>query len=164
MAAIAGYLIYKSSIQINLSNGDKMDDIVMAGPEGEFYSLYAIENKYILVQFWASWCGPCVKEIPELKEIYTEYKNQKIGSSDGFEIYAVSLNFDEQRWKNSLTGLGINWSYNVNDTLAFKSAIARKYNIGSIPTNVLLNPQYEIVGVDLSPEQVRKLLDRFKRQ
>ncbi len=141
-----------------------MDDVVMSGPKGEVLSLYSIENKFVLVQFWASWCGPCVKEIPELKVLYTEYKDQKIGVADGFEIYAVSLNYDEERWKNSLAGLGINWTYNVNDTLAFKSDIARKYNIGAIPTNVLLNPQHEIVGVDLSPEQIKKTLDRFMRQ
>lgn len=162
-AAIAGYMIYKSKMQINLSNGDTIDNIEMYGPDGELYSLYAIENRYVLVQFWASWCGPCVKEIPELKAIYEEYKDKKIGSADGFTIYAVSLNFDEEKWKNSLKGLGINWPYNVNDTKAFKSEVARKFNVNSIPTNVLINPKHEIVGVDLSPDQIRKTLERFRR-
>ena len=164
VAAVAGYLIYRSTLQINLSNGDKIENIVMNGPEGESFSLFDIQNKYIMVLFWASWCGPCVGEIPDLKEIYSEYKDQTIGTATGFEIYAISLNFDEQKWKTSLKGLGINWPYNVNDSKAFKSDVAQKYNVGSIPTNVLLNPQHEIVGVDLTPDQVRKTLNRFKLQ
>lgn len=164
IAAVSGYLIYKSSLEINLSNGDKLDNISLKGPNGEVFSLHDIHNKYILVHFWASWCGPCVAEVPELNKVYQLFRSQKIGNSDGFEIYAVSLNFDETRWKNSLNGLGVQWPLNVNDTQAFKSEVARKYNVGSIPANVLLNPEYEIVGKNLSPNQIKDMLNRFTNQ
>jgi thiol-disulfide isomerase/thioredoxin len=163
VASVAGYFLYKSKMQINLSNGDIIENIELRNPEDSLVSLYSINNKYVLIQFWASWCDPCVREIPELIKLYEDYSGKKIGTADGFTIYAVSLDFDRDKWKNALKRLGIPWPYNVNDTKAFKSDVARKYNVNSIPTNVLINPKHEIVGVDLTPEQARKTLERFSR-
>jgi thiol-disulfide isomerase/thioredoxin len=161
-ALIGGYFYYHNKYSIQLSNGDVLENITVRDIHGGKQSLYDIKDKLVLVHFWASWCGPCINEVPDLKEIYTQYHNCRFTNGDGFEILSYSLDFDSVKWRDAVAGLGMNWPYQVNDGLAFKSPIAQKLNISAIPTNILIDKNHTIIGVDLQPRELRKTLEKFK--
>ena len=91
------------------------------------------ENKYTLVEFWASWCGPCIAEIPHLQEAYERFRG------NGFEILAVNLDDDPENWRvASEEDYDINW-LNVSDNQAFGSPVAKLYRVKAIPANFLVS-------------------------
>ena len=163
LMGIGSYLYYRANYQIKVRQGETFDNIIAPGMNGEAVSLYDIKNKMVLVQFWASWCSPCVREIPDLKNIYGQYRNQEFTNADGFEVYAFSLDYDSVRWKAAVNGFGLPWPYNVSERAGFKAPTARRLNVTVIPTNVLIDPNHNIVGVDLHPDELVETLERFKR-
>ncbi|MCY3840997.1 MAG: TlpA disulfide reductase family protein [Gammaproteobacteria bacterium] len=107
------------------------------------------ENQYTLVEFWASWCGPCIAEIPHLQEAYERFR------SNGFEILAVNLDDDPENWRvASEEDYDINW-LNVSDNQAFGSPVAKLYRVKAIPANFLVSTEGKTVarhlrGTDVS--------------
>ncbi len=89
-------------------------------------------NKYVLIDFWASWCGPCMREMPFLKAAYREYFTK------GFQILGVSLDRDRDMWMQAIKGEEMNWIH-VSDLGYWSNQVARQYNINSIPANLLID-------------------------
>lgn len=116
----------------------------------EFYSK-SLKGKWILIDFWASWCGPCREQLPELKKIYEE--NRK----SNFEIVGVSIDEEKVRWINALDIEKLNW-INVNENKGFDGKIAIKYNVDSIPRNYLINPDGKIIAVNIEMNELEKII------
>jgi len=96
------------------------------------------KNKYVLIDFWASWCGPCMSELPYLKDAYNRF------SSKGFEILGVSLDQDRDSWLNAVKDNDMNWIH-VSDLNYWSNEVARLYNINSIPSNFLVDCETGII-------------------
>lgn len=115
------------------------------------------QNKYTLVEFWASWCGPCRAEIPNMKTAYQEF-NKK-----GFEIVSFTLDDEGDRWKKASNEENLPW-INVGDLLAYKSPVVRMFGINGIPANYLVDPSGKIIAKDLRgkklDEELSNLLDK----
>lgn len=110
------------------------------------------ENKYTLVEFWASWCGPCIAEIPHLKTAYQRYRDK------GFEILAVNLDEDAEAWrKASVDDYAVRW-LNVSDNQAFGSPVAKMYRVRGIPANFLVDADGKTVARHLRGEAVSDTL------
>ena len=93
----------------------------------------------MLIDFWASWCPPCRKENPNIVNAYKKYKNSKFKSGEGFEVYSVSLDKKKTKWINAIDKDNLSWKYHVSDLNGWNSDGANKYNIQSIPSNLLIN-------------------------
>jgi thiol-disulfide isomerase/thioredoxin len=115
--------------------------------EGETFELDAVlkKNEYVLLEFWASWCGPCLEEIPHMKKAYKEF-NEK-----GFEIYSFSLDDERKFWVGASEKVIPPW-INVSDLKAYESPAAIKYGVNLIPRNYLLDKQGNIIASDLRGE------------
>jgi len=113
-------------------------------------------NKLILLEFWASWCGPCRGQFPHLKKAYNKYKNK------GFEIYAISLDKNRDKWLKALREENTIWP-NLIDIKAFKSKAAQDYNVFGIPASYLIDANGKIVAKNLRDwaleEKLKELLD-----
>ena len=131
--------------------GQTAPDIVMQSPDGKEIALSSFRGKVVLVDFWASWCGPCRKEMPNVVKAYAKFKNK------GFEIFGVSLDQDKNRWIEAIAKDGMTWPQ-VSDLKYWESAAARIYNVQSIPYTVLLDKEGRIIDKNLRGEELEKRL------
>jgi thiol-disulfide isomerase/thioredoxin len=124
-------------------------------PEGKEISLESLRGKVVLIDFWASWCGPCRRENPNVVKLYDEYK------SKGFEILAVSLDKTKDRWVKAIADDKLTWLH-ISDLKGWKSKYAQQYGVSSIPQTVLLDREGKIMARNLRGKALEaKLADVF---
>ncbi len=116
-------------------------------------SLTNFKGKYVLLDFWASWCGPCRRENPNVVAAYNKYKDK------GFSILSVSLDQPgaKEKWIKAIHDDNLTWTH-VSDLKFWDNAVAKEYGIQAIPQNFLIDPDGKIVGKDLRGEDLEKKL------
>ena len=136
--------------------GQKYIDFSMDTPEGQTVKLsdFISKNKYTLIDFWASWCGPCRKEMPNVVAAYKEFKNK------GFGIVGVSLDNNLDKWKEAITTLDITWPQ-MSDLQGWNNAGAKLYGVNSIPATVLVDQEGTIVARNLRGEDIKAKLSEL---
>ncbi len=132
--------------------GSLAPDINLPSPDGKEIALSSLRGKVVLIDFWASWCGPCRKEMPNVVKAYAKYKTR------GFEIYGVSLDQDKDRWVEAIAKDGITWPQ-VSDLKHWSSEGARLYNVQSIPYTVLVDKEGKIIAKNLRGAELEKKLE-----
>jgi len=150
---------------LNLSKGDYMinnafydvPEISLNTPDNKPLNLSSLKGKYVLVDFWASWCGPCRRENPNVVKLYKEYRKKN------FTVYSVSLDEDDTKWKQAIKMDNLIWPNHVSDLKGWKSPVVPMFNIQGIPYTVLVNPEGKIIGVNLRGKELEnKLKQIFK--
>ncbi|OPZ95369.1 MAG: Thiol-disulfide oxidoreductase ResA [Bacteroidetes bacterium ADurb.Bin416] len=136
-----------------VSIGQPYVDMVLFTPEGDTVSLseYVGKGHYVLLDFWASWCGPCLRELPNVVNAYKKYH------SKGFDVIGISLDESSQDWKAAITKHGLEWPQ-LSDLSGWKSVAANLYAVSSIPHTVLLDPEGVIVMKNLRGEGLEAAL------
>ena len=125
--------------------GQPAPEISLPTPDGKTISLSSLKGRYVLVDFWASWCGPCRKENPNVVAAFNKYKGKN------FTVLGVSLDSDKDKWTNAIEKDGLTWAH-ISDLKGWESIAARTYNVNSIPANFLIDPQGNIIARDLREE------------
>ena len=131
--------------------GQKFTDFTMQTPEGQEVKLsdYVGKGKVVLIDFWASWCGPCRREMPNLVEAYKQYKDKN------FEIVGVSLDRDLEAWKKGIADLNITWPQ-MSDLKYWDCEGAKLYAVSSIPHTLLVDAEGTIVARGLHGEELQQ--------
>lgn len=127
-------------------------EIALPDPDGRQLKLSALRGKYVLLDFWSSWCGPCLAEMPNIKAIYNKYHDR------GFEIYGVSLDEKAELWQKAIREHGLSWLH-VSSLKGWKCPVAQRYGIKAIPKMYLLDKEGHIIAMDLRGEALRQKVE-----
>ena len=146
-------IIADMEVEKKIAVGNKFIDFKLPGLNGDLIALTDLVGKtdYVLIDFWASWCGPCMNFLPDLKAFYTKYKGKQ------FEILGVSLDDNKDAWVNTVASHQMNWKQ-VSDLKGWKCEGSRAYAVNSIPHTILIDKNGKIVGNNLSLSEIEKLL------
>jgi thiol-disulfide isomerase/thioredoxin len=151
-------LQFKEQINIlkKVDIGQPAPDFAQNDPKGKSHTLAEFRGKYLLVDFWASWCGPCREANPDIVKLYQQYKGKK------FDILGVSLDTKADKWQEAITKDKLVWTQ-VSDLKGWANAAAEMYGVKAIPHSVLLAPDGTIVAKGLEPNELKvKLAELLK--
>ena len=149
-ASPAGHLLWeRMALLDSISTGGIAPDIQLPDTTGQTLCLYALRGKYVLLDFWASWCGPCREEIPNLKAIYADYRAQ------GLEIFSVSLDDKREAWTKAIRDLELPWLH-VSSLQGWDCPVAKRYAVTGIPRMFLLDPKGKVIAMDLRGEELKE--------
>lgn len=146
------YISFSNTVRAqDLKVGGEFPNITLPLPTGQKELLSKYRGRYVLLDFWASWCAPCLKELPHLKELHKEF-----GDSDKFALISFSLDNKETDWKNAIKNKGIdlpNWIH-ASDLLGWGSPTAKMCDVTAIPKMILLDPEGRVISFTLRGEEM----------
>jgi peroxiredoxin len=134
--------------------GSEAPEIAMKMPNDSTLALSSLRGKYVLIDFWASWCGPCRKENPNVVRMYYKFKDK------GFDIFSVSLDQEKTSWVNAIEKDGLPW-HHVSDLQHWNSAAAAAYGVQGIPATFLLDKEGKVIAKYLRGEELEKKLEEI---
>ena len=151
------------SKSINSESTEQAAEIELLNPSGRKTKLSSLKGKLVLIDFWASWCGPCRKENPKVVEAYQKYINKQFVNGKGFEVFSVSLDKDKDQWKQAIKDDGLMWKNHVLDS---ESKASKDYYVNSIPSAFLMDQDGNIIakGNELRGLNLHITLDKYLKK
>jgi len=161
---LVGSTVSPSTAQTTgLEKGNQAPEIRLPSVKGDTVLLSSLKGRLVLIDFWGTWCAPCVEEQSDLAKLYSTYKHAHFTSGNGFGIYGVSLDSKKISWENFLVKNKINW-IQVSDLKFWRSPVAKTYNIQGLPFNVMIDGKGVILAKNLHGKELEKEIRKYLRK
>jgi len=154
-------ILEPARVERGIHIGQEAKDLVFESPTGEMIALSSLRGQMVLIDFWASWCGPCRRQHPHMRQVYHKYKDQEFKNGTGFTIFSVSLDKNKENWIAAIEQDTLEWESHVSDLKGIKSIAAQRYEVNSIPVNFLLDGNGIILAVGQRGSYLEKKLQEY---
>jgi thiol-disulfide isomerase/thioredoxin len=149
-----GRYLYKTPA---MGIGDK-PVLEMQLANGQPFSLSKMNGKYVLLDFWGSWCGPCIAEMPKIKRM----REGLVAKGIPFEVVSLAAEQDSNRWASTVEHLGMNWPNHYLGLQMFESPVFKQFGVRVIPAKLLVNKEGKIIATNLSIVEMEQLIEQGK--
>jgi len=147
-------------VVIGTDIGQKAPEIAMNTPSGKEMKLSDFKGQLVLIDFWASWCGPCRRENPNVVRAYDKYQKAKFNTAKGFTVLSVSLDKNQDAWVKAIGQDKLDWSNHVSDLQGWKNKAAQEYGVSSIPMSFLVDENGIIIAKNLRGPALDREIDK----
>lgn len=137
--------------------GAQAYDFTLPTIDGKEISLKDYAGKYVFLDFWASWCGPCRREVPFVKELHRKFGGKQL------EVIGISVDRDGKKWRDAVRELGMKWTQ-CCDLEEWNSIVARRYNVQAVPRTVLIDSQGKVAAIDLRGKQLIEEVEKILKK
>ena len=154
----------QSNHEKGTNTGNILPEISLNNPKDELIKLSDLRGNIVLVDFWASWCRPCRRENPVVREAYSKFSKEKFKHAAGFKIFSVSLDNNKTNWVDAIQADSLFWEEHVSDLQGWRSQVGRQLGIRSIPMNFLIDQNGIIIATNLRGSQLENTLQNLIEQ
>lgn len=154
LVMLARYFYFQPGVKV----GEDCPPVQTRLADGSAFDLASLKGKYVLIDFWGSWCAPCRKEAPELNKFYQAWHKAGFRDASGFEMVSIAIEQAKASWEKAIREDSVTWPLQILELDQFNSPLVKSFLVREIPTKILLDPSHRVIAVNRGFDEMAALL------